>query len=868
MTTAAELISAAESADWSSFKSLVNAATPGDIAAIGSEWNDVMNSIATGVSGSATAAPKHLFNTAMESFFTAAGDYLTGDNVADALLNIAQSSLFSGIDRLSVEMVAIINAVPPGIALSASSETIGFVLNAVASNQTYNAEVTPGELKSTFVSLMGKFGPLLDVNAVLDTASNIAIQDSYNGTNNFASMKALLDFVPANTEAADPYYLFIITDSIARYQFNPDVTSSQMNSAFKLLVSTYGAQLDVNIVLSVAAQIAQNDGFSGTNNLSSVETLLGAATTGKAFADTYLYQGVLSAIANNQNNTAVTSGELNHAFKVLVANYGNLLDVDTVLNTASQLASNGSYGGVDNLASVETLLSASPNNKANANSFELLNIVFTISYNQLNPEVTPEELNHAFRVLVANYGSLLDVDVILNEAAGLAGTSSWSGIDYLASVETLLGAQPDNKAFASSYVLRDIVSSIANSEYNPSVTPEELNHVFKVLVENYGSQLDVEVVLNVVAQLASDGQLAGVDYLASVETLLGAQPDNKAFASPYVLQDIVISIANNQQNAGVTADELAHTFRVLVANYGAVVDVNVVLNTIVQMAFNDSVNGTDYFSSVNALLGAHPDNAAMADPYNLSNALSMINGNAYNAAITEHELAQTIGKFMTNYGAQMDASDLGFFISDDVGAGAFEAAGAIANHMDATQFTDAASVVDTYSNALLLTTGNDSFDGFASAKVAVYGGAGRDVIDFSANTGSDSRYLDGGAGRDTLIGGLGDDVLVGGRGPDTLTGGGGADTFRFDHLGTHIDHVTDFNAAQGDRIDLHDVLGSEAGLAISDYVHLETSGGNTILSVDKDGTGGANGFVQVAQLDNVTGLDVNDLYANGQIIIG
>jgi hypothetical protein len=32
------------------------------------------------------------------------------------------------------------------------------------------------------------------------------------------------------------------------------------------------------------------------------------------------------------------------------------------------------------------------------------------------------------------------------------------------------------------------------------------------------------------------------------------------------------------------------------------------------------------------------------------------------------------------------------------------------------------------------------------------------------------------------------------------------------------------------------------------------------------GAGTGQGFVQVAQLDNTTGLDVNDLYAQGQII--
>ncbi|MDC7825661.1 calcium-binding protein, partial [Pseudomonas sp. BLCC-B13] len=67
--------------------------------------------------------------------------------------------------------------------------------------------------------------------------------------------------------------------------------------------------------------------------------------------------------------------------------------------------------------------------------------------------------------------------------------------------------------------------------------------------------------------------------------------------------------------------------------------------------------------------------------------------------------------------------------------------------------------------------------------------------------------IDGGAGIDTLIGGLGNDILIGNLGVDNLTGGEGADTFLFNALnelglGALRDVITDFNANQGDRINL------------------------------------------------------------------
>ncbi len=61
--------------------------------------------------------------------------------------------------------------------------------------------------------------------------------------------------------------------------------------------------------------------------------------------------------------------------------------------------------------------------------------------------------------------------------------------------------------------------------------------------------------------------------------------------------------------------------------------------------------------------------------------------------------------------------------------------------------------------------------------------------------------LFGDAGDNELRGGLGADILNGGSGNDTLTGGPGPDTFVF-APGYDADTVTDFSAAEGDRIDL------------------------------------------------------------------
>lgn len=93
-----------------------------------------------------------------------------------------------------------------------------------------------------------------------------------------------------------------------------------------------------------------------------------------------------------------------------------------------------------------------------------------------------------------------------------------------------------------------------------------------------------------------------------------------------------------------------------------------------------------------------------------------------------------------------------------------------------------------------------SAKGNAAANV-LNGNVGSNVLN---GMGGNDRLF-GAGGHDSLVGGDGNDWLSGGNGRDTLTGGAGADTFVFG-AGFGLDRVTDFNAAQGDRIELDDAL--------------------------------------------------------------
>ncbi|WDL84785.1 type I secretion C-terminal target domain-containing protein [Aeromonas bestiarum] len=112
----------------------------------------------------------------------------------------------------------------------------------------------------------------------------------------------------------------------------------------------------------------------------------------------------------------------------------------------------------------------------------------------------------------------------------------------------------------------------------------------------------------------------------------------------------------------------------------------------------------------------------------------------------------------------------------------------------------------------------------------LYGDDGKDIL--YGGTGSDK--LDGGAGNDTLSGGLGNDILVGGLGNDILKGDAGADTFTWLQGDTATgsvakDYVVDFSKAEGDKLDLSDLLDHDGSRNQTDL--------KSLLSVFQDSEG-------------------------------
>ena len=152
------------------------------------------------------------------------------------------------------------------------------------------------------------------------------------------------------------------------------------------------------------------------------------------------------------------------------------------------------------------------------------------------------------------------------------------------------------------------------------------------------------------------------------------------------------------------------------------------------------------------------------------------------------------------------------------------------------------------------TTGNDSL-------------MGSDLADTLRGESGDDQ-LNGGTGNDLLVGGAGDDILIGGLGDDQLTGGSGADTFTWKAGDLGKDSILDFNASEGDRIDLSDLLQGENDGNLLSYLRVDTT--TSTLQISTTGVlndTGSNADVTIKLENGGAAVDLSSYGSNPPDII-
>lgn len=135
------------------------------------------------------------------------------------------------------------------------------------------------------------------------------------------------------------------------------------------------------------------------------------------------------------------------------------------------------------------------------------------------------------------------------------------------------------------------------------------------------------------------------------------------------------------------------------------------------------------------------------------------------------------------------------------------------------------------------------------------------------DTAGGNDFLDGGAGNDLLYGEGGNDILVVGLGLDRAHGGEGADIFAVTLIDALVDRIEDFNAGQGDSINIADVLDSYDPLSddIANFVRFVQNGVDTEMQINADGQG--TDFIAAALIIGGNGgADAAAMLAAGSLV--
>ena len=139
--------------------------------------------------------------------------------------------------------------------------------------------------------------------------------------------------------------------------------------------------------------------------------------------------------------------------------------------------------------------------------------------------------------------------------------------------------------------------------------------------------------------------------------------------------------------------------------------------------------------------------------------------------------------------------------------------------------------------------------------------------------GADRQHvLIGSFGADRIVGGMENDILVGGGGNDTLRGNGGSDLFVFCTPDDGNDIIEDFNATEGDVIDLSRLLTGSSPW-VTNYVLLAAAGANSELRLSFNGAGSSYSDmtltlagVQMNQSTFLALVESGQIYTGGKVL--
>ena len=508
-------------------------------------------------------------------------------------------------------------------------------------------------------------------------------------------------------------------------------------------------------------------------------------------------------------------------------------------------------------------------------------------------------------------GALGDDTYIVDNAGDVVSEGAAAGTDtVLSSLTYTLGANLENLTLTGAGVVNGTGNTLANTlTGNSAVNTLDGAAGADTMMGGLGNDVYfVDNIGDVVVEIAGEGTDSVSSSVTFTLDLTGAEnltltgSGNIDATGNNSVNTLTGNTGNNTLDGGVGADTMI----------GAVGNDTYIVDNAGDVVTELVSEGTDTVrSSISYTLGANLENLV------LTGAAANGTGNTGANIITGNASANTLdggtGADTLTGGDGNDTyivDNAGDVVSenasegtDTVQSGVTYTLGADLEHLTLTGGTAINGTGNSVANTLTGNTGDNTLDGGAGADNMI-GGSGNDTyivdnagdavtensaagtdsvqssVSFTLSSNVENLTLTGGndidgfgnAVANVITGNSGTNTINGGASADTLTGGLGDDIFLFDAATayTGIDVVTDFNTGQGDALDIGDLLTGYDPMAdvLTDFVRFTTSGGDTIVEIDRDGAGAGFGFTQVATLTGVTGLtDEDALVLAGNLIV-
>ena len=651
------------------------------------------------------------------------------------------------------------------------------------------------------------------------------------------------------------------------------VSDSVSTSTVKNFMSKVGSFVPVTALDYAIAEFARDKNVTGLDAVTDFLT-----TTQKNTLNSYRLGEALTNVASitmdvNGDTTAA------NAVRDLMSKVGARISVPSIGSALQTFAFDKNLGGIDAITD-----HLSNSQKSSLDRYVLDTVVRNIAEVTLTDDAAAA---NAARDFMAKLGAYLLPQTIANALQTFAFDKNLAGIDAI--TDNILDMQ---KSSLDRYVLDTVVRNIAEVTLTDNIAAADAMRDF---MSKLGGYLMPQTIESAVMAFVLDDNAAGVEAILSQITQLNA-------LSPQALQTLAmhnyyvltngndtfwhVNAGSNDRIFGLGGDD-----RLDGQDGNDIIYAGAGNDFVIAAAGNDFIDGgsgIDTLSFWGATTGAYV-NIGYAGAQNTFAAgfdtflnFENIEGTVYHDSLGGNDLNNYIwgGDGWDSIGGEggndVLYGEAGIDSIDGGNGNDWIDGGAGDDYLWGGLGIDTLSYA-TATSAVYVTLGN----GPTTVNTL---GAGVDyIVDFEDLVGTiynDSlggndlnNAIWGGNGWDVLDGMRGNDTLIGGAGVDTLIGGLGADTLMYHRgdIGTGVDNVVGFNLAEGDKINIADLLVGYSPLQ-SDIDHFVMfnigSSGQLTMFVDRDGTGSAHNYQEVANIFNPQQpLNAEQLLANGNLIV-